>query len=766
MFKSNKLYLYVFFIISSFYCGHQLVAQSNAFQADALQADASQGILSEKDLEEALSIINNGDFSNIENPEFLDFFKNPASMAEKLPEQLKEQVINAWEVSGSIAGKIMNPAFSQDPMLPVLELCNLLKTKVEQQELIDVVLNINILLGSQKFIAAIRYNLFDEDIKKELAEKLSELEVILSDVKNSLDGNIYDNLLILKDIILAFKTDNFDLFFESIEKYISKSRIRAVSLFKSILQKLDEFLKTEQDNEKREAALFFKEEIFDGLKPLMNAIDEHGNIDQLALSLIPFGPAGEYLLKTLKAADKTSKISSAMLLGYGFYQKFLSYYLMDNDSSFKLLLGDSAISLLVLPIYILKKISDINKMRGKASQEEISFVAGNALSEIAEFYSDPNFLVKKSKWPMRSSYRIGSALAYYNFWYRNKGNFDNHINKYYENENKYYRYWPKEFKHFKNSIWFSLKDGYLSLGNALERGIYSKVDNNLLMKIENNSLGLVKPELISFALNTAMPLLTYKYFPKNVANLDKESVFAAEKPMFLNPNGRLYKYFVSPVGFGFGYLNGSDSINYVGNRNYDKISDGQYIEGRILGYLSVSLGTYFGKKASLKLKKQFSYLLGKFVIKSCDKLGIFNFEELIKNLEENGFDFRDQNQDKKKLAVLNEMLKENLPIIFSTQLGPHVDKIREVFLSILLESKTFTQLELAQFEKEMMEGTITPEKIDEFSNKILDSLIGGVAQKVGGFVGGFSSWLVTDMLVKKYTTQSPIYKQVLNRFNK
>ena len=756
MFKFNKIYLSIFFIVSSFYFGNQLVAQS----------DVSQNILSEKDLEETLSILNNSDFSDIENSEFLDFFRNPAMMAEKLPQSLREEVITAWEVSGNIAGKIMNPAFSQDPMLPVLELCNSLKTKIKQKELIDVVLNINILLGSQKFIAAIRYNLFDEDIKKELAEKLSELENILSNIKDSLDSDIYDNLLILKDIILSLKTDNFDLFFESINKYSSKSRIQGVLLFNGVLQKLDEFLKTEQDNERREAALFFKEEIFDGLKPLMNAIDEHGNIDQLALSLIPFGPAGEYLLKTLKVADKTSKISPAMLFSYGFYQKFLSYYLMDNDYSFKLLLGDSAISLLVLPIYILKKISDINKMRGNASQDEISFFAGNALSEIAEFYSDPNFLVKKSKWPMRSFYRISSALAYYNFWHRShSSDVDNLANTSNENNNKYYRYWPKEFKHFKNSIWFSLKDGYLSLGNALERGIYSRVDNNFLDKIENNSLGLIKPELISFALNTAMPLLTYKYFPKNIANIDKEAVFAAEKPLFLNQQGKFYKYFIRPVGFGFGHINSSDSINYVGNRNYDKISDGQYIEGRILGYLSVSLGTYFGKKASLKFKKQFSYLLGKFVIKSCDKLGIFNFEEQIKNLEDNGFDFSDLSQDKKKLFILNEMLKENLPLIFSDQFGPHVSKIRGVFLSILLESKTFTQLELAHFEKEMMEGTISSEKIDEFSQKILDALVGGVAQKVGGFVGGFSSWLVTDMLVKKYTTQSPIYKQVLNRFN-
>lgn len=770
MLKFNKLYLFIFFfVLFNNFCGQQLIAEPVESSIN------TQDIVSDQELDQMLAEINDSDFNGLENSEFVEFFKNPADMAEKLPESLKEQVLTAWEASGNVAGKIMNPEFYQNPILPVLELCNLLKTNIEQQELVEIILQIDTLLGSQTFISAMTHNLFGEKIKRELSEKLNLLEDNLVSFNDYLDSKLYENLLVLKDIILAFKTDDYDLFFESIEKYASQERIKASLLFNNALQELEDFLKTAENEDVKKAALFFKEDIFDSLKPLMSAIDEQGKIDQLALSLIPFGEAGQYLLKTLKIADKTSKISPAMLLSYGFYKKFLNYYLMDNGYSLKLLLGDSVISTAMLPIYILKKISDINKLRGKASQAEISIAVKNVFAEISEFYFDPNFLVKKSKWPMRSVYRIGSALAYYNF-YRNHFSLNDtdfprtyressdHINNLNEKNNPNYRYWPKEFKHFKNSIWFSLKDGYSSLGNFAERQIYSRVDNDLLNKIESHSLGLIKPELITFGLNTAMPLLTSKYFPKSIANLDKETVFSKEKPLFFNPNGKLYNRVVRPLGFGFGYLGDSDSIYYVGNRNYSDISDAQYIEGRALGYLSVTLGTYFGKKASLRFKKQFGYVLGKLIIRLYDRFFLGELEGKVRFLEKAGFDFNDMSQDKKKLAALNEMLKANIPALFSDELGAQVGQVRGIFFSILVESKTFTQEELAEFEKEMIQGTASPEKIDVFSNKIMDALMGGIAQKIGGFAGGFSSWLVTDMLVKKHTTQSPIYQQVLNRF--
>ncbi|MBD3273527.1 hypothetical protein GF385_04235 [Candidatus Dependentiae bacterium] len=774
MFKSKKLFISVFLLFFNFIYTQNPDNQASADKAEASDSKAlvtenevqnsDKEILSQEDLESILEELDNFDFKNPDSG-FADLFKNPAEMAEKLPSEIKDKVIKAWEISGKVSATVMGASFLQGPMDPVFDLINELKEKIKEEELEKIIIKIENLFKSQKFLSAIQYALFDDQLKKELNLNLNILENQMEDL--SKDDFIYDRLLILKNIILAFKTDKIDLYFESIEKYNAFQRINASILFNEAIKDLDKYLNSNNINkEQREAVLFFKEEIFEGLKPVIDSIDDNGNVDLLRLKLIPLGDAGQYLLKILDAANKTSKISPAMLLSYGFYKKFLSYYLMDNSYTLKLFLGDTAISSLILPFYILKKISDVNKMRGKCSNDQILMALSQAISEISSFYSDPNYLVKRSNWPMRSVYRIVSALAYYNIWYRNHGNHDNHVNRFYENENPYYRYWPKEFKHLKNSIWFSLKDGSLSLAYLLERGIYSKVNKNILDKIENNSLGLIKPDLIRFGINTAMPLLTYKYFPKNIANLDRESVFAMEKPRFFNREGRTYNYFIKPLSFAYGYKAGLDSIYYVGNRNFDSISDSQYVEGRILGYLSVTLGAYFGKKASLRFKNQFGYLLGKIIFKSLQKLNIIDFDEEVKKIKGEEENLTDISSEEKLFLFLKEILKANIPALFiSEELGPQVDQLRSIFFSILLEYKVFTQLELAKFEKEVLQGNISEKRLDEFSQKILDALKGVFAQKIGGFIGGFSSWLVTDMLVKKHSADGPIYRKVLNQFS-
>ncbi|MFH1462028.1 MAG: hypothetical protein ABIF12_03720 [bacterium] len=777
MLKSIKLYLLIFFLSFFNFISSQL-------PSDLSLPEVSLGpdIISEKELEDILAQINEQDFSNFDNSSFADVFRNPAQTLELLPQPLRGEVVYAWELVGRVVGKIMNPNFMQDPMLPVLELCNLLKNNIQEAELFDAVIKVELLLGSEKFVKAVRFNLFDVELKNDLTLNFNLFQEIISKFSATLNADILKNLLILNDILLAFSQNNIDLFFNAIERYSQQERLLGKKLFVDTFEKLNKFLVSEQNQEIKQAALFFKDEILSGLEPIINAIDDSGNIDQLALSLLPFGPAGNYLLKVLKTADKTAKINPAILFGYGFYKKFLSYYVSDNKYSFKIFLSDKIISTFFLPIYVLKKISDIRKMSTNASMQEAAYAAGNLLSEISSFYLDPNFFVRKSNWPKRTFYRISTALAYYNLWIRREGSFNKtpqNINSYLESQDPNYRYWPKDFDHLKKATWFSLKDGYITLGNYLERGIYSKVDNQLLNKIENGTLGLLKPGLINFGLNTAMPILTYKYFPKNILNMDKEAVFGTEKNRFFNSEGTFSKYFINPLSFAVGYGNDLDYIYYVGNREFDKISEAQFIEGRILGYLSVNIGSFLGKKISLKLKNQFGYLLGKLIINLCENLNLFDFNSEIIALEQKGFDFKGMNETRKKFATLSELLKERLPMIFTLmQMSKNdanndqpddqlqlIETLSKAFFSMLIQSGAFTQAELVDFENQFKRGEISSESLDNFSQKILDNLQGAIAQKIGGFIGGFSSWAVTDMLVKKHSQDTPIYQQLMAKFS-
>lgn len=778
MLKFIRLYLLIFFLSFSTFINSQLPSDLSLSETSL-----AEDIISEQELEDILAQINEQDFSNFDNSSFANVFRNPTQTLELLPQPLRDDVIFAWELVGRVVGKIMNPNFMQDPLLPVLELCNLLKNNISESELLDVVVTVEMLLESEKFVKAVRFNLFDVELKDNLTQKFNLLKDTISKYSSSLNALDLEYLVILNDIVLAFAQDNIDLFFNAIERYSHKERLLGKKLFVDTLEKLDKFLVSEQKQEIRQAALFFKDEILSGLEPIINAIDDSGNVDQLALSLIPFGSAGNYLLKVLKMADQTAKINPAILFGYGFYKKFLSYYVSDNEYSFKIFLSDKIISSFFLPIYVLKKISDIRKMSTNASMQEAAYAAGNLLSEISSFYLDPNFFVRKSNWPKRTFYRISTALAYYNLWVRGQDGFNKNpqnINSYLESQDPNYRYWPKEFDHLKKATWFSLKDGYITLGNYLERGIYSKVDNQLLNKIENGTLGLLKPGLINFTLNTAMPILTYKYFPKNILNMDKEAVFGTEKNRFFNAEGTFSKYFINPLSFAVGYGNDLDYIYYVGNRELDKISEAQFIEGRILGYLSVNIGSFLGKKISLKLKNQFGYLLSMLIINLCENLNLFDFNSEIIALEQRGFDFKDMNETKKKFATLNELLKERLPMLFSLMLmsknGANNDQaddqqmqlfesLSKAFFFMLMQSGVFTQAELVDFENQFKRGEISAESLDTFAQRILENLQGAIAQKIGGFIGGFSSWAVTDMLVKKHSQDSSIYQQLIEKFS-
>jgi len=541
-----------------------------------------------------------------QNADLINFFKNPAAMADEFPQALKEEVLSTWSMCGNAMARLFNSMGMGSPMAPLAGLLNELRAEIQDESFFSLTVKIQDIVSDTAFILKIQNKQLDQDTKKEFIEIFNNLENILSKVKSSLNKVNLSKFNNLKEIINLISQDKIP----ELAIYSKSENLKAKDALNSILLKLNKFLKSNQlDKKKVDAVIFWQEKIFAEFKPFLLSMDKNGNLDSSSFMLAQAGPVGVAINKILKGADNVSKFAPAILFSYGFYKKFLNYYLQDNIENkkylFKVLLGDSAVSSLFFPIYILKAISDVKS--GKID----AVSAFKALqTDVIGFYLDPNFLVDKQNWFMRSFFRVGSA-----YLYENNKNLLSLLDK--DSWQNWLKYsWPKKSEHMNSAFWFSIKDGYMSFADYLEHQVYSKIDTKTLDAIENKTFGLVSPKLIKFAVNTFAPIGVAKAFEnenlKTVANIDKKTVFGQEYIPLIDKEWAFSKYFFNPVGTGLDFLTNSDSIYYIGdNRKYADISDREYIENRLLGYVSVNIGAYFGKKVALKLKNQCGFLLSR-----------------------------------------------------------------------------------------------------------------------------------------------------------
>ncbi len=724
---------------------------SNEFDPSEIQDD----ILNNLDKEPENSD-NNGDILS-SNIDLVKFFKNPAAMADQFPDELKTEVMATWQLSGNTMARIFNFIPASNPLFPIIGLLNDLKLVIQTELFVSVTDKIQEIILDQAFILKIQNNQLDDVTKKELKNILESLENILPDIKNKLEKYNLHKFNSLKEIVKLLSLGKFPEMFDALALYIKNENLRFKAALKKVVSNLDKFIKSNKlDKEKVEAAIYWRDQIFQEFKPFVFAIDNKGNFDSTSFMLAQAGPVGTAVNKILHGADDVAKFAPAILFSYGFYKKFLNYYLQDNQDNkdnkkylFKLLLGDSAISSLFFPVYLLKIISDV-----RAGKIDVANAFKKIQSDAFGFYLDPNFLVDKQNWFMRTFFRVGSAYVYDAYicgylWHDNK---NNSMQKIRMDDNKhidYLSFWSNKNirRNINSAVWFSIKDGYISFADYLEHQIYSKVDYKTLDAIENKTLGLISPKLIRFAVNTFVPIGVAKAFENNnlkkVANIDKNTVFGQEYIPLIDKEWQFSKYFFNPIGTGLDFLTGSDSIYYIGNKNYAQITDKEYWTNRCMGYVSVNIGSYIGKRIALGLKKQFNYILSRLALVLADALIHDVFDSNIKNMLETEeltgkSEFKNLSKPDQKLFIMKSMVKDNVPYLFMKNDLPGGDQLQQYFFASLVKSGTFTELELAQFEKEFLSNQITQERLNFFSDRIMDSISSAIAKKFGEVFGGIA----------------------------
>lgn len=488
-------------------------------------------------------------------------------------------------------------------------------------------------------------------------------------------------------------------------------------------------------------------------------------------------------------ANKTSSLNSLLLATYGFYKKFSSFYVLDNTSflSKKFTWGNRLITTSMLPVLILKKLAGVNFSDIKLVDNLIENVndddAKKGLSELGErlknvftdnwfadiisLYLDNEFLARNLGWLGNSAFNIGSSFAYYNLYAKHKlGQND---------------LWPNDFNHLNNAVWKSLFSGSISAANYLGyatglNGI-SLLDKAMLLapesmiasrknaedveinkqkleetkrkifkthlwakKIENNSLGIIGPDLMQFLATTFVPVLTEKYFPKNIANLDKNTVFVEDLTKSSDKLKKVKNFFKSYRPLTFDY--------YVGNKNLSAISREEYVRNKMLGYASQKVGRHVGRKVGLRYKNIVNRFSAKMIVKLFDSWFVSNdgYEMFVL---ENAKDLEKLSDLDKKVFFIKRHLRDSIPILFSLrEVNPQAKMAYELLINSLLYTSTFTSVELAQLELDFKTGeNLTDERLDNFLDRILNSISGTISQKIGGIVGGYVSKAATNYVV-------------------
>ena len=674
------------------------------------------------------------DEDSSDNQILLDFFLQPTKMAEKLPENYREDVIEVWEACQHAFANMQNPIMflfdmTQNLVFKLDELSINDSQKESKNFFLEVLNKVQNILKSQNFMMALQFGVFNEQFKKELEDLINDLNKILEldFLFKNLDDKeeIKNNLKIMQKSFEFLKQKDLNSFINCKNEYFEPKLIKVFTKLQEVQIRLDELEKSLDDsknNKEVKKAIKFWKEALEGFSFLKNS---NGGM---------FSDLEGFGSKWMERLEKITKISPLVEGGYVFYRKFIDLYNLDSENKenkfeFSLkniknpkmlmsLLADQALRLSIMPIYFLKRMVELKNANINPLLKEFSFQ--QILGEVWGMYWDSNFYVRNQIWPLRAFYRLGPAFSYFK-----SRDFYNYFAKGKEWGNK--NICPNTKNKFKEALWFSMKDGYRSLTSVFESEICNKIDPKVLSKIENKSLGLIKPELLRFILDTSLPILTYNKFPKNVANFVAKDVFKNEF-------------------YGQDYWD----WNYIGKRNFSDIKisknfdEKEFIEGRILGYIVTNLGSYAGKTFASRYKNSIKYLLSKSgngISKVLVKMGIMSQESIA---------WFDETKNDLKFLVKELLSGTDDPIMIMA---------RQMFFPMLIQNELLSQLDVAFFEEKVKSRQLDEEELDKFVDKIFSNITDKIVIWTGGIVGFFSSWIISDQLVKNY---GPFYPKAQN----
>ena len=654
-----------------------------------------------------------------QQPVDFSFFNKPQKMLAKLPEQCRKNVSDALEACNQLR---MN---SQDPLLFLFELISRLKFKltefVEKKELdnskitlfLEILSKVEDFLKDQNNLFAIQLGIVDKNIEDRLKEILEGLNNFLSIVNNfENNDDVKDDLEILQKSIAGIKNKKLNVLIENNIKYLNHLSQEVLEKIKIAQDILGEFENTlnESDKENEENV----KEAVDFWSGILKELNK-GMSEEMMFLKGGFDREPGVQSKIFKILNGVGKSAKFIVPAYAFYRKLIELYWLDpcnkdkltlkKWSNLPLLLGDKVIRALMIPFYFLKKAIEINNSNINPMAKQKLFQ--NALSSSLWTYLDPNFYVMGQIWPARALYRMAPAYLYHYIFHRLRKPEDDH-----EDLGK--------CEQFKQAAWFSFKDGYRSFSNFVDIKMQQKLGPGRLESLKKNSLGIIKPGLLKFIFDTSMPVLAEKgteKYTRDFFSLTKNNVFKKEDDL---------SYFLD--------------WNYVGNTDFENIKSSEFIQGRIVGYLAISLGAHFGKVFTRANRRGIRSLMSKAgngLYKVIEKLGFLSTESL--NLIED-----------LKLDI-KDVMKE----FFLDAQDPSLMMGRKGFFSLLLQFGYIDEKSILNIEEKIDRGQLNEKLVDEIIDKIITTITDNILIYMGGLIGMGTSWYTANYIMKKYVYPKP-----------
>jgi len=352
------------------------------------------------------------------------------------------------------------------------------------------------------------------------------------------------------------------------------------------------------------------------------------------------------------------------------------------------------------------------------------------------------------------------------------------------------RFWLNDDPNIRNAVCLFLREGKKSASELVEFLLWIS-NPTLAEKLEDKTLGIVKPELFGLALDILYPKLVGSMMPDAVARLSQNDLYnrlgvtydfvEIRKPLTrenLNArgfsdaqinvlNGLVQDRDGNGIGLeelgknGFDFwgskeknlkdnhgFTDNDIIrlkNHVNGVRYDYV---EFIEGKIVGYIASSIGSHIGKSLVLKNQSALSSLAQKGMKGMALLLSKITGQDYVKELEE-----------------MDDQLKESFQLLKELIVGLIMSSGEKHIVYLLLYNFAgiglLSYADAARYYKEINSNMDDMMKVSSCFDRMFKSVIKRIWGKVGGKVGAWIARGGAGMVMDAY---GPFYPRIRNAF--
>ena len=360
--------------------------------------------------------------------------------------------------------------------------------------------------------------------------------------------------------------------------------------------------------------------------------------------------------KELSKKKNEGFVDESVRHGFDWCAWFFSY-----DGGLKSFMLDQGIRTLIASWYWRIQTSSMRNnvlfetVIGKKSVEELDplhvFVHNIISMPIALYiFAHPCAWTNKIGTPLKKIKNILSSWIYYHMFYCVLFNKDDNsflCTNSPLNSLSFKNFWPNNYMHTKQAMYGAFKTFQHYILDIVHDLMYKHIDPCFLQTAEDVTMGIVRPEIIGYMIETFTPLMLLRASDNNIFRkvilLDRDDVYSSgfvhgicqeslkatseNSEKKAQPYGSENKNKPSSSSPKENYNSLMQRFNSDEALNKGMPVEGYYIEYRILTYIFSSIGSYWGQFLVKKYPSEFKNLLlggASWFLSACETMGFIN----------------------------------------------------------------------------------------------------------------------------------------------